>query len=87
MNIPANAPHSFRNISGSTVRMLCLCTPAGQEEDCLAVGDLLEARTALPAQSRPRSDRRPARQGGRPRGPLPDRVRGVAASLLISPRD
>ena len=27
--IPANAPHAFRNVSGSTVRMLCLCTPAG----------------------------------------------------------
>src|SRR5213595_2977678 len=32
INIPANAPHSFRNASQDTVRLLCICTPAGQEE-------------------------------------------------------
>ncbi|MGO4139145.1 cupin domain-containing protein [Rhizobium brockwellii] len=31
VNIPANAPHVFKNISGSTVHMLCMCTPAGQD--------------------------------------------------------
>ena len=41
VNIPANAPHFFRNRSGSTARMLCLCTPAGQEEFFLVVGDEL----------------------------------------------
>src|SRR5258707_6195193 len=29
VNIPANAPHSFRNQSGGVARMLCMCTPAG----------------------------------------------------------
>ncbi|MUL44241.1 cupin domain-containing protein [Streptomonospora sp. PA3] len=32
VNIPANAPHHFRNVSQEPARMLCMCTPAGQEE-------------------------------------------------------
>src|SRR5207249_2853303 len=32
INIPANAPHSFRNASQDTVRLLCICAPAGPEE-------------------------------------------------------
>jgi len=48
VNIPANAPHSFKNISGQAVRMLCMCTPAGQEEFFIAVGDPVDSRTALP---------------------------------------
>src|SRR5687768_6837826 len=32
VNVPANAPHSFRNASASPARLLCMCTPAGQEE-------------------------------------------------------
>jgi mannose-6-phosphate isomerase-like protein (cupin superfamily) len=46
MNIPANAPHVFKNTSGSTVQMLCMCTPAGQEEFFMEVGDPLESRTS-----------------------------------------
>lgn len=38
INIPANAPHSFGNKSGGVARMLCMCTPAGQEEFFMAVG-------------------------------------------------
>jgi len=30
-NIPANA-HHFRNVSQRTARLLCICSPAGQEE-------------------------------------------------------
>ena len=37
-NIPANAPHQFRNCSGRAARLLCLCSPAGQEEFFMAVG-------------------------------------------------
>jgi quercetin dioxygenase-like cupin family protein len=48
MNIPANVPHVFKNTSGSTVHMLCMCTPAGQEEFFMAVGAPLESRTSLP---------------------------------------
>lgn len=46
--IPANAPHAFRNVSDRTVHMLCLCTPAGQEEFFAAVGVAVADRHAPP---------------------------------------
>ena len=46
VNIPANAPHFFTNISGKASRMLCMCTPAGEEEFFLALGTPLASRTA-----------------------------------------
>jgi quercetin dioxygenase-like cupin family protein len=48
INIPANAPHRFRNASDSAARLLCLCSPAGQEEFFLEVGDRVADRTAPP---------------------------------------
>jgi quercetin dioxygenase-like cupin family protein len=30
VHIPANAPHQFHNTSSKPVRMLCICSPAGQ---------------------------------------------------------
>jgi mannose-6-phosphate isomerase-like protein (cupin superfamily) len=45
INIPANAPHFFTNTSGMQARMLCMCTPAGQEEFFLAIGNPVESRT------------------------------------------
>jgi mannose-6-phosphate isomerase-like protein (cupin superfamily) len=48
VNIPSNAPHQFKNKSGKTVHMLCMCSPAGQEEFFLAVGIPLESRDARP---------------------------------------
>ena len=48
VNIPANAPHQFRNTSGRTAHMLCMCTPAGQEEFFIAVGVPVESRNAPP---------------------------------------
>jgi len=48
VNIPANAPHVFKNRSGKTVHMLCTCTPAGQEELFLAVGFPIDSRTSSP---------------------------------------
>jgi quercetin dioxygenase-like cupin family protein len=50
VNIPANAPHSFKNKSDKPVRLLCMCTPAGQEEFFMAVGDPVASRTAPPPQ-------------------------------------
>src|ERR687894_749037 len=38
LNIPANAPHSFTNALGEPARLLCVCTPAGQEEFFVGVG-------------------------------------------------
>jgi quercetin dioxygenase-like cupin family protein len=48
VNIPANAPHSFKNKSEKPARLLCMCTPAGQEEFFMAVGDPVDSRTAPP---------------------------------------
>ena len=48
VNIPANAPHQFRNIPGRTGHMLCMCTPAGQEEFFGEVGDRVASRTSPP---------------------------------------
>ena len=49
VNVPANAPqHFFKNISGGAARMLVMCTPPGQEEFFMAIGDPVDARTAPP---------------------------------------
>lgn len=48
VNVPANAPHQFRNSSAGAVRLLCMCAPAGQEEFFAAVGDRVPGRTAPP---------------------------------------
>jgi quercetin dioxygenase-like cupin family protein len=45
IHIPANAPHSFTNASKEPVRLLCICSPAGQEELFLAVGVPVATRT------------------------------------------
>ena len=48
INIPANAPHSFTNASKEPARLLCICSPAGQEEFFLAVGVPVATRTTPP---------------------------------------
>jgi quercetin dioxygenase-like cupin family protein len=48
VNIPANAPHSFTNASKERARLLCICSPAGQEELFLAIGVRVATRTAAP---------------------------------------
>ncbi|MDP9256899.1 MAG: cupin domain-containing protein [Actinomycetota bacterium] len=50
VNVPANAPHFFRNVSDQAARLLCTCSPPGQEEFFLAVGDRVGSRTAPPPQ-------------------------------------
>jgi len=47
-NIPANAPHQFQNKTERPARLLCTCSPAGQEELFLAVGIPVASRTAVP---------------------------------------
>jgi quercetin dioxygenase-like cupin family protein len=46
VNVPANAPHAFTNASGEPARLLCMCSPAGQENFFLAVGVPVATRTA-----------------------------------------
>ena len=50
VNIPANAPHSFTNASGRPARMLCACSPAGQEKFFARVGVPVEGRTTTPPE-------------------------------------
>lgn len=50
VNVPANAPHSFTNASERPARLLCVCTPAGQEEFFEAIGDPVAGRTAPPPE-------------------------------------
>lgn len=48
VNIPANAPHCFRNVSENPTRTLCMCTPAGQEEYFLQLGDPVPSADSTP---------------------------------------
>ena len=48
LNIPANAPHQFNNASPRPVRMLCICSPAGQEKFFTEVGVPVATRTTPP---------------------------------------
>jgi quercetin dioxygenase-like cupin family protein len=50
VNIPANAPHAFRNVSDVPARLLCMCSPSGQEEFFRAVGTPVDSRTASPPE-------------------------------------
>jgi quercetin dioxygenase-like cupin family protein len=46
--IPANAPHQFHNASDGAVRLICVCSPAGQEEFFREVGVRVATRTTSP---------------------------------------
>src|ERR1700722_1521915 len=48
VNVPANAPHVFRNAAEESARLLCLCSPSGQEEFFQAVGVPVASRTEAP---------------------------------------
>jgi quercetin dioxygenase-like cupin family protein len=48
LHIPANAPHQFHNASASPVRLLCICSPAGQEKFFMEVGVPVSTRTTPP---------------------------------------
>jgi uncharacterized cupin superfamily protein len=48
INVPANAPHGFRNLGERPSRLLCMCTPAGQEEFFTLVGQPVATRTDPP---------------------------------------
>jgi len=48
VHIPANAPHQFHNASDHPARLLCICSPAGQEEFFAEVGVAVATRTTAP---------------------------------------
>jgi quercetin dioxygenase-like cupin family protein len=45
-NIPANAPHAFRNTADAPARLLCTVAPAGLERFFAEFGDPVTTRTA-----------------------------------------
>ena len=47
IHIPSNAPHQFQNRSDRPARMLCICSPAGQEDFFMKVTSVT-SRTAAP---------------------------------------
>ena len=50
INIPANAPHMFHNASQHPARMICVCSPAGNDRFFLEVGIPVATRTTTPPQ-------------------------------------
>lgn len=48
INVPANAPHQFHNSSSQAARLLCICSPSGQEEFFMEVGVPVATRTTPP---------------------------------------
>jgi len=46
VNIPANAPHSFRNAADVPARLLCTAVPAGLEAFFAEFGDRVGSRTS-----------------------------------------
>jgi mannose-6-phosphate isomerase-like protein (cupin superfamily) len=48
VNIPANAPHRFHNTSSEPARLLCICSPSGQEEFFEQIGVRVATRTTSP---------------------------------------
>lgn len=48
LHVPANAPHQFHNKSDRQARLLCICSPAGQEEFFAKVGVPVATRTTAP---------------------------------------
>jgi len=53
VHIPANAPHQFHNASDQPVRLLCLCSPSGQENFFTQVGVPVATRTTSPPKLDP----------------------------------
>jgi len=53
VNIPANAPHAFTNASDRAARMLCLCSPAGEDEYFLRIGAPVDGPMAPPPRMTP----------------------------------
>lgn len=56
--IPANAPHRFQNKTAQPARLLCICSPAGQEEYFAEIGVPVATRTTPPPALDPDSQAR-----------------------------
>ena len=47
-NVPSNAPHRFHNASSKPARMICICSPAGNDRFFREVGVPVATRTTAP---------------------------------------
>jgi quercetin dioxygenase-like cupin family protein len=56
IQIPANAPHQFRNNSAHPARLLCICSPAGQEGMFRELGVEVPTQTAIPPKPDPAAE-------------------------------
>ncbi|MGA2418767.1 MAG: cupin domain-containing protein [Candidatus Acidiferrum sp.] len=56
VHIPANAPHQFHNASSQPARLLCICSPAGQEEFFAEAGVQVATRTTAPPKFGPATE-------------------------------
>jgi mannose-6-phosphate isomerase-like protein (cupin superfamily) len=50
VNVPSNAPHQFHNSSSRPVRMICICSPAGNDRFFQEVGVPVATRTTPPPE-------------------------------------
>jgi quercetin dioxygenase-like cupin family protein len=48
VNVPSNAPHQFHNAFSKPARMICICSPAGNERFFAEVGVPVATRTTAP---------------------------------------
>jgi uncharacterized cupin superfamily protein len=48
VHVPSNAPHQFHNSSSLPVRMICICSPAGNDQFFREVGVPVATRTTPP---------------------------------------
>ena len=48
VNIPSNAPHQFHNAAERAARMICICSPAGNERFFAEIGVPVTTRTTAP---------------------------------------
>ena len=83
VNIPANAPHQFHNASNQPARMLCICSPAGQEEFFAEVGIQVADPNNSSAQTRRGSTISVQKES---RGTRAEISHGVIAAGLIAVR-
>jgi quercetin dioxygenase-like cupin family protein len=48
VNVPSNAPHQFHNAASKPARMICVCSPAGNDRFFMEVGVPVATRTTAP---------------------------------------
>ena len=76
INIPSNAPHQFHNASDEAVRMICICSPAGNDKFFLEVGVTRDHAHHAAAQARREADGRISGEGKGNCPKVPDRTSG-----------